>query len=616
MSKHKKFYILLGVLVLIALGLRLVASYEMQSCMGGLNPVNCPSKATDMCTYINLAKSIVDGKYTGMYYYQPFYYAVFLPVIYFIFGFHVWPVIITQALLGAVTVGLTGLTGALMWGRKAGVIAAVLTAFSQMLIFFTPFHMIVNLQAFWLLLIIFLATLALRKKSLWFWLICALVTGLGILTRGNIWFLVPGLLLASCFSIHRAKSLSASKAKLLTWLLPLIILIVILLPQLPFAMHNTKVLGKLSGPSTAAGNVLALGNTPEAPPGGRNAGLPAGPMEYPPTYYSWTANAEKVSVQSRILQWFCTEPGAFIELTFRKLLLFWDSREIPNNVSLSGTGKYSKVVRATKLCSTGLIVAFALGAIFILPGLIWHRRSIKLALLIYSVLAYWLATGAFYNLARFRAPLIPLLAILAGIFVMRFFECRRNMKYGGAYIVFFPAIALGFFITFNSYDFYRNHVEAKMMTWVRPNGVCVQLSPVKTMYLDNGPFTFGGWTPVLLSSGTSISKRFVLQKGTAVDSKATLEFTLLFGKPGELIFKTNGRRFKFRSDKIGVISKKFNIPYNNTGLVEIFVLGTSGDIFCLMDQQRFYGRTLLNSEKEKAELVCRLFLNSNTDKNQ
>jgi hypothetical protein len=50
---------------------------------------------------------------------------------------------------------------------------------------------------------------------------------------------------------------------------------VFLAVESPFIIYNSIQLGRLSGPSTAADAVLALGNTPEAPPGGRDPGLPA-----------------------------------------------------------------------------------------------------------------------------------------------------------------------------------------------------------------------------------------------------------------------------------------------------------------------------------------------------
>ena len=62
-------------------------------------------------------------------------------------------------------------------------------------------------------------------------------------------------------------------------------------------------------------------------------------MEYPPAFHLWMAEAGEISVAEQILRWAEQEPLAFAELQFRKLLLFWDWRDIPNNVALYGEGE-------------------------------------------------------------------------------------------------------------------------------------------------------------------------------------------------------------------------------------------------------------------------------------
>ncbi|MBQ9774970.1 MAG: hypothetical protein IJW17_02905, partial [Lentisphaeria bacterium] len=64
--------------------LRLFVSSELGAINYGLNSVYSPSKLTDLATYMDLAQQVVKGEYTGVFYYQPFYYAVFLPAIYFV----------------------------------------------------------------------------------------------------------------------------------------------------------------------------------------------------------------------------------------------------------------------------------------------------------------------------------------------------------------------------------------------------------------------------------------------------------------------------------------------------------------------------------------------------
>ncbi|MBR2912046.1 MAG: hypothetical protein IKC05_10570, partial [Lentisphaeria bacterium] len=92
-SRGGKFVSLLFSAAAAAFLLRLFAAYELGSINGGINSVFTPSRATDLCTYMRLAEEIATGKYKGVFYYQPFYYAVFLPVIRLIAGPGVWQVI-------------------------------------------------------------------------------------------------------------------------------------------------------------------------------------------------------------------------------------------------------------------------------------------------------------------------------------------------------------------------------------------------------------------------------------------------------------------------------------------------------------------------------------------
>jgi hypothetical protein len=109
---------------------------------------------------------------------------------------------------------------------------------------------------------------------------------------------------------------------------------------------------------------LALGNSPEAPAGGREPDSTAGMMTYPESYHRMMANTSGINARSvgrQMWEWFCQDRAAFLELQFRKALLFWDGREIPNNVSLiyDGIGA-SAVLRYLPIGRNGLI--FAIGA--------------------------------------------------------------------------------------------------------------------------------------------------------------------------------------------------------------------------------------------------------------
>jgi len=603
--KIKFIYILLAITV-AAFAVRLAVSIELAGVNNGFNQVTYPSPATDMGVYQGLATRIVNGTFKEVFYFQPFYYAFFLPFIKLTFGDSVLALIIIQSILGALTVFLTGQCAALLWNRAAGVMAALLTMLSAALILYTPFMLIETLQVFWIMLLLYLSLLAISTRRWFYWGAAAIVCGCSILTRGNVWCFVPGLLLA-VFIVTGSKgwngSLSKYKLMILKTAAAALFLFLILLPQVPFAWRNTMLNGKLTGPSTAAGSVLALGNTPEAPPGGRNPDLMAGPMEYPPSYQAWMSTAKEISIPARIMAWIAAEPMAYAELTFRKLLLFWDYQEIPNNISFLGEGTQSRIFAYTGIVSTGAIMAAGLAGMILLIIRLFRKKSLKLFLFLYFILSFWAATAVFYILCRFRLPVIPLLAICAAV-LLNYFWRFRSKNPGRAYRSAIPLI-IAVYICFTAYDDYRQRLESRIIRKVRPNGVSVEVSPGRFMCLDNGPFTFGGWTTVEIPPGTSIKKIFPVA-GRKFKS-AELELTLFFEDAGNAELDINGEKKNFSSSQKIAKTETFNIPYKTDGSVNIKLLSADTKVFCLIDRQRNYSRTLINGENPGGELVCRLF---------
>ncbi len=606
--KSKFFYLLLA-LTVAAFAVRLAVSIELAGFNNGFNQVTYPSSATDMSVYQGLATKIANGTFREVFYFQPFYYAFFLPFIKLTFGDSVLALIVIQSILGALTVFLTGQCTALLWNRAAGIIAAALTMLSAALILYTPFMLIETLQVFWIMLLLYLSLLAIFTHNWFYWAPAALVCGCAILTRGNVWVFVPGLLLAVFVVTGRKSGIwhsSRYKLILLKIAAAALFFFLVLLPQIPFAWRNTMLSGKLTGPSTAAGAVLALGNTPEAPPGGRNPDLTAGPMEYPPSYQAWMSTANEISIPTRILSWIVSEPFAYLELTFRKLLLFWDYQEIPNNISFLGEGRQSSIFKFTGIVPTGAIMALGLAGMIFIAGRIFRKKDTKLFLLVYFILSFWAGTAIFYILCRFRLPAIPLLAISGAVMVNHFWQTRsRNCR--KAYRATFPLL-IGTFICFTAYDNYRQYLEAGIIRMVRPNGVSVEVASGKLMFLDNGPFTFGGWSSLELEPGATITKLFpaVVTSGRKF-KLVELEFSLIFDDPGNALLEVNGEKRNFSSSRKGIKTETFNIPFKNDGIINIKLISSDTKIFCLIDRQRNYSRTLINGENPGGELVCRLF---------
>lgn len=580
----RRFFVkILWITAAMAVLLRIGVALEFSVINDGINNMLAPPKVSDLHTYIKLGSEIARGVWPAEFYYQPFYYAVFLPVIYLCSGFSLWAVVFVQAILGGATTFLTGLIGRVLFGRTAGVIAAVLTAISTPLLLYAPFHQNETLQCFNLTLLFYLLLKALRQKHLRYWAAVGAAAGIAVLTRGNILLFMPLLLLALWI-----EKLSVCKKMLCT----AVMLGLFLLVQLPFVIRNSCARGKLTGPSTAANAVLALGNTPESPPGGRNAYLPAGPMEYPQSFHDFMANTGKgISVPQQMLQWMIREPGAFFELQFRKLLLFWDGRELPNNVSLYGEGEYSTLLKILLPGRSHFILTFALaGMLFFISG-IRKRYLFRRTMLYGFTVIYWGAIAIFYILSRFRAPILPLAAVFAGAFLsavfLRWKKWERPQKYKAVL-----AAVFGCFLTVGAYDFYADNLEPVMMRLCRKNGTVL-----KNAVIDHGPFTCGAWSPVELRTGSRISKQFAVKEGSRI------QWTVQSQQGGMMIFNVNG------VEVIRKVERGMNkIEFPASQKIEIEIISIPENTVGIFDARRNYGRSGLDGKQLPGEWIMRFYL--------
>ena len=295
------------------------------------------------------------------------------------------------------------------------------------------------------------------------------------------------------------------------------------------------------------------------------------------------------SVPRQMLDWMYREPGAFFELQFRKLLLFWDGRELPNNVSLYGEGEYSAVLKLLLPGRSHVLLSFALAGMFFFAGSLFNARMKKRSWLYGFVIFYWGAIAVFYILSRFRAPILPLTAIFAGAFISTvLFKWKKWERPQKALALL--ALASGIFVTTGAYDHYADNLEPSVMRLCRPAG-----TTVKSGVLDNGPFTCGAWTPAELRSGTRLGKHF------ALPGKSGRIQWQIFSPEGWLIFKVNGHEYSRKLTAQGSNIVTFDAPSE----FEIEIISAPEKCLAVFDRRRDYGRSSLNGEKIPAEWVMR-----------
>lgn len=443
----------LALIVLAALALRGLLVWELAAHPALVDP----PAGTDMAGYRRMALA---SEAPRVYSQQPGYYAVFLPLIHALGGRTTLAVMVAQALLGAATVWLCGSVAAQLFGRRAGLAAALLLACDGVHILFTPFLLMATLKGFLLALLAWLA-LRYRRRRSWARLTAlGLTLGSAALVRGNVWLLTPALIWA--LPADRRGALGHGLA----------LLLIAQLPGLPFAIHNTRALGRLCGPAAGSELVLALANNPQAPPGG---------VYSSETYRWWQREAERevdrVPVSGRVLAWAAAEPLVVAELKLRTALLLLSGREVPNNVNPGYYARSSRVL-AAPWPSWWLLWPLAL------LGLGAGRwRGSRRRLLWWLIALYAASFLPFYALSRFRAPLLPLLAIPAGAGLIALGRALASPRRRGPRVALWLACGVASSL---AYDGYQRCCEPAAARWLRPAGLTVQLPDALLRY-DHGP---------------------------------------------------------------------------------------------------------------------------------
>ena len=480
----------------LALALRLAVGAQLADTSTVCNPL----EVTDMATYRTLALAIRQGNWPQVFDYQPFYYTIFLPFAYlFSPNGGPWPVIVLQALVGTATVLLAGAAAARLFGRAAGLLAALLLALARFHIFYTPYLLLEVWFAFWCALVLYCTLRAMAdRRHGWLWhALLGLALAGALLTRGNALLWLPGLLAILAWHQRRSWRRLALNLALL--------LLCFALPIVPYSIHNSRATGKFQGASVAGGKVLALGNTPEAPAGG---------LEYPRTYHQWCRDADRgrMSVPAHILKWFREQPLAFLELKFRAALLFWDAREIPNNISFEVQGRESSLLQSPILLPWSILGTLGLAGLLLACRNFRHHRLA----LIWMMLAYWGATSAFYLLARFRVGFLPLLCVAgagAATTLLRQWHTTRAaapsvMRTQRLAVAVFVVLFAFYTVNF-AHPLYQGFAEPAVQRQLRPNGMNLRF-PREFVLYDHGPLVTADTFIDVPPGGLQLTKRFRL----------------------------------------------------------------------------------------------------------
>ena len=366
----------------------------------------------DALQYDLWAQQIAGGQWIGteVFYQTPFY-PYFLAVVFKIAGHQLIVVRVIQIALGTASCGLLAWAGRRFFSERVGLVAAVLLALYPPAIFFDVLIQKSSLDLF--LMTAVLAGLAeFQHRAHWTWMVVVgAAIGLFTLNRENARVLVP-VVIAWLFLFFRDRPLVSRVgwAALFTAALALVLL--------PVGLRNYFVGGEFLISTSQLGPNFYIGNHPGASgsyeplvPGHGNAIYERDDARQ----LAETAMGQKLSpVQvsqywlGRSFQYVRSQPGDWLRLLGRKLLLTFSGREIVDTESIEAYSQYSKLLRVLLWFSFGVIFPLA-----VFGGWLTRHEWRRLWLLYALFLVFCFSVAIFYVVARYRYPIVPIVLLFS-----------------------------------------------------------------------------------------------------------------------------------------------------------------------------------------------------------
>jgi len=395
---------LLIITLIIGFAVRVVYVLEAQA-----NPMHLAPQM-DAGYHLEWAQSLLAG---GNYHPGPFFraplYPWFLASLLWLYQGSLLAVSLTQGLLGVWTTWLTYQLSREAFpraGTRGAVIAAGLVSINWVLIYFDA-ELLLPTLAIPLQLQALLGTIRLRERS----------SPRSSIAVGALWGLAA-LVRPNCLLFVAAYALWALLRKSRKPLVALSIAAGSLIPILPITAYNAAQ-GDTVLISSQAGINLWIGNNPSSD--GSTAVVPETRPDWWGGHLDAIRMAEEAEGRSlrpsevskhytdKAARWALDSPGEWLSLFGHKLMLLVSHRELGNNTDpYFAAHHFSRTMRALP---PSFALLFALGITGLLMGIRRHELRPEVP----AYLAVYASTILlFFVCARYRAPLLPILAIGAG----------------------------------------------------------------------------------------------------------------------------------------------------------------------------------------------------------
>ena len=412
--------VLLGLLFLAGLGLRVVHI----AMVSGLPWFAADQPILDAFLYDRVAWNIVCGdpwRTPEIAYASSPTYALWLAGLYRVFGHDVLVPRIAQALLGATVPLMLFHLGQKTIGTIAGWSAALMAAFYGLLIFYDGELLKASLSVF--LLVASLCWIVPHGEGRGHPLVAGLTLALAIGMPGNV---VPLVLVVLAWAVCRERR---------RWRFLVLFVAGLAIPLVPYHLRHLWAPPERIPFAYPAGIHLFIGNGPMAKgtyapvfgitPSGVGHVLDAAKIMEKET--GRRASPREVSAwwTSRTVAAIRSDPSRFGRLALKKLRLFANAYEIPNNEDYYFARRYSWVLRLP-------LFSWAIVAPLAFLGLCLSAVRLRPAgALLYSALfiVVVLTLVVSFVTARYRLPVVPFACLLAGYAIQWTFETVKSRRW-------------------------------------------------------------------------------------------------------------------------------------------------------------------------------------------
>lgn len=383
---------------------------------------------SDSRIYDEWARRIAAGDWLGRgIFYQAPLYPYFLALLETIFGRDLWSIRLVQIILGSASCGLLFLTGKLFFSRAAGVAAGLILSLYAPAIFFDALIQKPVLDLFLVSLLLLLLGGALARPAWKRWITVGIVLALLALSRENalVWLVLVPLWIW----FYPAGQPPRARLKWVAVLLAGSMLVLF-----PVGLRNLRVGGEFTLTTAQLGANFFIGNNPAAD----GTYAPFRPGRASPQYEQQDATelAEQALGRSltpgevsgywlkRAWDYIRSQPLDWLRLMGRKWLVVWNVRELEDADDFYLYQEWSWL-----LGFLGWVNHFGLLAPLAAMGIVltW-RQWRKLWLLYLLLIGFASSVALFYIFARYRFPMVPLLALFAGAAVMEAWRLYRERR--------------------------------------------------------------------------------------------------------------------------------------------------------------------------------------------